>query len=254
MDAQLTASEHMKSPLPMLDKCIVNATVFLGGVSLLLTTMFVFYGSLGLVKLRLEESVTLALDASLSFAFFFQHSFMIRNAYQRWSAGLIGEKYFGASYTIASSIVLIVLVVFWQTSSYTTYSADGALRLVFRATFMLSIVGLMWGIVSLGSFDSFGVGPIRKGTRPPTITQDVLKTCGPYRWVRHPLYLCSITMIWSCPDLTADRVLFNLLWTGWIVLGTMLEERDLVARFGHDYRIYQARVPMLIPTSIRPKY
>ncbi|MCK7479628.1 MAG: hypothetical protein M0C28_21625 [Candidatus Moduliflexus flocculans] len=52
---------------------------------------------------------------------------------------------------------------------------------------------------------------------------------GPYRLVRHPLYLLSIVMIWSCPDLTTDRLLFNLLWTGWIVVGAYLEERDLVA-------------------------
>ena len=30
---------------------------------------------------------------------------------------------------------------------------------------------------------------------------------GPYRWVRHPLYLTTLLMIWSYPDLTADRLL-----------------------------------------------
>jgi protein-S-isoprenylcysteine O-methyltransferase Ste14 len=59
-------------------------------------------------------------------------------------------------------------------------------------------------------------------------------------------------MIWSCPDLTADRLLFNLLWTAWIVVGTLLEERDLVAQFGEEYRVYQTEAPMLIPSSIRP--
>jgi len=254
MDNQLNAAEHVRSPLTMRDKCLVKATVFLGVVSLLLTTIFMLFGSLSLVELRLDKRVALALNACLSFAFFFQHSFMIRSAYQRWSAGLIGEKYHGVSFTIASSAVLIVLVVLWQKSGYTIYSADGALRLVFRATFVLSIVGFVWGVLSLGSFDAFGIGPIRGDAGPPGTTQEALKTRGPYRWVRHPLYLCCITMIWSCPDLTADRVLFNLLWTGWIVLGTTLEERDLIARFGHDYRLYQARVPMLIPTSIRPRY
>ncbi len=70
---------------------------------------------------------------------------------------------------------------------------------------------------------------------------------GLYRWVRHPLYLATLMMIWSYPDLTADRLLFNVLFTGWIIVGTVLEERDLVENFGDDYRNYQRRVPMLIP-------
>ena len=69
----------------------------------------------------------------------------------------------------------------------------------------------------------------------------------PRGWVRHPLYLFLILMFWSYPDLTADRLLFNVLWTVWMIIGTVLEERDLVASFGDAYRDYQAEVPMLIP-------
>ncbi len=75
---------------------------------------------------------------------------------------------------------------------------------------------------------------------------------GPYRWVRHPLYLFMILMIWACPDLTADRLLFNGLWTVWIVIGSILEERDLMLEFGDVYREYQQRVPMFIPRRLEP--
>lgn len=75
---------------------------------------------------------------------------------------------------------------------------------------------------------------------------------GLYRWVRHPLYLFMILMIWSCPDLTSDRLLFNGLWTVWIVIGSILEERDLVSEFGNAYREYQRKVPMLIPRHFHP--
>jgi len=34
---------------------------------------------------------------------------------------------------------------------------------------------------------------------------------------------------------------------GWIVVGTVFEERDLVADFGGAYRRFQQRVPMLVP-------
>jgi len=84
----------------------------------------------------------------------------------------------------------------------------------------------------------------RPAPTPPPATMVVR---GPYRWIRHPLYLTTLLMIWSCPDLTADRLMFNFLFTGWIIVGTVLEERDLVADYGDDYRNYQRRVPMLIP-------
>jgi protein-S-isoprenylcysteine O-methyltransferase Ste14 len=68
--------------------------------------------------------------------------------------------------------------------------------------------------------------------------------------VRHPLYFFVLLMIWSYPTLTADRALFNVLWTVWIFTGSVLEERDLVAEFGDRYREYQRNVPMLIPNRI----
>jgi protein-S-isoprenylcysteine O-methyltransferase Ste14 len=71
--------------------------------------------------------------------------------------------------------------------------------------------------------------------------------------VRHPLYFFSLIMFWSCPGLTADRLLFNLMWTTWIIAGTVLEERDLLREFGDGYREYQKKVPMLIPYKLPGK-
>jgi protein-S-isoprenylcysteine O-methyltransferase Ste14 len=56
-----------------------------------------------------------------------------------------------------------------------------------------------------------------------------------------------LVLIWTGSDLTSDRLLFDLLWTVWIVIGARLEEADLLARFGDTYRSYQRKTPMLIP-------
>ena len=63
----------------------------------------------------------------------------------------------------------------------------------------------------------------------------------------HPLYGLVIVLAWTSPDLSADRLLFNGLFTVWIVIGTVLEERDLVGHFGEPYGEYQRTVPMLVP-------
>ncbi len=54
-------------------------------------------------------------------------------------------------------------------------------------------------------------------------------------------------LLWSGTDVSADRLLLNLLWSAWIYLGAHLEERDLRSEFGAAYESYRQQVPMLIP-------
>jgi methanethiol S-methyltransferase len=248
----LTHADRNKSASTARDYALIAVTRVLGNASLLIMMVFLFRGSLNLVNLGLGESASLVFNSFLSVGFFIQHSGMIRRSFQSWSAQFVEEKYHGALFTIASSILLLLLIVLWQKSYFVLASAQGGIRWLLRAIFALSVLGFFWGIRSLGSLDMFGLGPIRKGMQGATVTPRRFRVRGPYRWVRHPLYLFCFLMIWSCPDLTTDRLLFNLLWTAWILVGTILEERDLVALFGEDYQVYQTEVPMLIPHRIRP--
>lgn len=224
----------------------------LGGGSLLVFTLFLFAGSLGLVELRLSDSGVLWLDAGLCLAFFVQHSGMVRKSFRRRLGRFVPGYYHAAVYSIASGVVLLGLVVLWQESAITLAAPQGIMRWLLRAVYFLSMAGFVWGVRALGFFDPLGRRAILhhlRGTAEPRLPFAVR---GPFRWVRHPLYLFCLLMIWSCPDVTADRLLFNVLWTGWMIAGTVLEERDLVAAFGDTYRDYQRKVPMLVPYRFRP--
>jgi protein-S-isoprenylcysteine O-methyltransferase Ste14 len=219
---------------------------------MLVWMVFLFHGSLNLVDLGLGEIAGLGLNAALSLAFFIQHSVMLRRSFRRWLATFLRAEYHGALFTIASGVVLLILVVFWQKSAYVLATPQPIIRWLMRAVFILAILGFYWGFRALGSFDAFGLSPILnklRGKDPPSMPFTVR---GPYRWVRHPLYFFSLLLIWSCPDLSLDRLLYNILWSTWIIVGSVLEERDLVADFGEPYRDYQSKVPMLIPWRIRP--
>ena len=228
-------------------KSLMFVAPLIGRASMLLFVIFLFVGSLGLVKMGLPELTVLAWDGILSIVFFIQHSFMIRRSFRSRLSNIIPSHYNDAAFTIVSSIVLAAVVIFWQPSATVLYELHGFLRWMARGIFFMAIVGIGWGVYALKSFDPFGRIPIRDHLNEKPRRSQKFSVYGPYLWVRHPLYFFVLLLIWACPDLTFDRLIFNFLWTVWIIIGTVLEEKDLMSDFGDDYRQYQGRVPMLIP-------
>jgi len=228
-------------------KSIMFVAPLIGRASMLLFVFFLFIGSLRLIRIGLPELTVLAWDGILSIVFFIQHSCMIRRRFRARLSNIIPSHYNDAAFTIASSIVLAAVVIFWQPSTTVLYELHGFLRWITRIIFFMAIAGLGWGVFALKSFDPFGLIPIRDHLSGKPQRPQKFAVYGPYLWVRHPLYFFVLLLIWSCPDLTLDRFIFNFLWTIWIIIGTVLEERDLLSDFGDDYRQYQGRIPMLIP-------
>lgn len=235
-------------------RVISAASVLLGGGSLIALGCFLWIGSTQIVDLELAARATLIWDGALSVVFFTQHSGMIRRSFRRRLARVVPDHFEGAVYSIGSGVVLSLVLVLWQRSLIEVVHVEGPWRWLMRAAFVAAVVGFVSGIRALHGFDGFGLRTIRHRVRGRRRPEPSLSVNGPYRWVRHPLYSCVLIMIWSCPDLTADRLLFNLLWTGWIVLGTALEERDLEADFGERFQAYRRRVPMLVPWTLRPRW
>jgi methanethiol S-methyltransferase len=222
----------------------------LGGASLLLLGVLLFRGPFLVVELGLSVPAALWFDGFLCLAFCAQHSVMVRQSFRRRLESVVPDQFHGAIYAIASGSVLTALIVLWQGAIPDLITLDGAARWLLRAVAVLAVLGMVWGVLSLGSFDAFGVRPLMAEVRGKESRETPLAVRGPYRWVRHPLYTCVLLLLWAIPDLSADRLILNVVWTLWVVLATMLEERDLVGRFGPLYRKYQREVPMLIPWRI----
>lgn len=77
-----------------------------------------------------------------------------------------------------------------------------------------------------------------------------LVTGGPYRWVRHPLYTTGITLFLSIALMAGSWLILALAGVALILVLTVVipaEERELLAKFGDDYRRMQGRTGRLLP-------
>lgn len=219
----------------------------LGAGSLVLFGIFVFAGPVISVRLDFRERTVLYWDALLSLLFFVQHSVMVRRWFKDWLARLVDREFHAAVYSIASGVALAVAMLFWQRSPAIVFDFGGPVAWLIRAMAVLAIAGFVWGVRSLDTFDAFGRLEITARLRGETPPPSRLVVRGAYQWMRHPLMFFMLVFMWSNPVVTADRAVFNVLWTAWLVLGSFFEERDLVAEFGGQYRAYQRVVPMLLP-------
>ncbi len=220
---------------------------FISGGSLLLFGAFLVIGPFTIIRFNASEAQVLIWDGLLSMLFFMQHSGMIRPSFRTWLSSAVPRYYHPAIYAIASGIVLTVVVLLWQTSETVVFQIQGPFQWLPRATSLLAMAGFIWGSRALRTFDPFGLAPIIVRLRGKELRAPNFVLRGPYLWVRHPLYFFMLVLIWSVPDMNSDRLLFNVLWTSWIVFSSYLEERDLVTQFGERYRHYQQTVPRLLP-------
>jgi protein-S-isoprenylcysteine O-methyltransferase Ste14 len=201
-----------------------------------------------LVAMMWPPGTALAWDAFLSLVFFAQHSGMVRRPFRARLASVLPARYDGAFYAISSSLTLLLVVVLWQRVDIPAFRLEGAARWTAVVLSGLAVVLLLLsGYAVRSTIDFLGLRPIRAHLRGEVPRSTPFFVDGPYRWVRHPLYACILALLWIRPEMMADGLLLATLWGGWIVVGTILEERDLVADFGDVYRRYQQQVPMLVP-------
>ena len=227
------------------DGAMLTLSIVLGVGSVV---MFAMMQSVHCVEMGWPDSLALAWDALLSLAFFLQHSGMVRRPVRARLNAVLPVRYQGALYSMASGIVLALVIVLWQRSGTPLVVLEGIPRWIAQSLSLLAVVTFVLAACSLRrSFDPLGLGPIRAHLRGQLDRVDDLVARGPYLWVRHPLYSCILVLFWTNPEMTADQLLLSVLWSVWIWVGTVLEERDLVAEFGESYRAYQRQVPMLIP-------
>jgi protein-S-isoprenylcysteine O-methyltransferase Ste14 len=177
-----------------------------------------------------------------------QHSVMARKQFKEWWTRYVPKSVERSTYVLLASLALVLL--FWQWRPIPTVVWQVANPQIALAVTHLSIFGFVLVLIStwlINHFELFGLHQVANNLAGRPMPAVRFKTPVLYKMVRHPIYLGFIIAFWAAPTMTAGHLLFAAVTTAYIFVGIFLEERDLVAQFGDEYRRYRQRVAMIVP-------
>jgi protein-S-isoprenylcysteine O-methyltransferase Ste14 len=193
-------------------------------------------------------------DAALLSLFALQHSGMARQGFKRAWTRFIPQPVERSTYVLASSVALLVLVLNWQPLPGVVWEVQAA-----WAVMLLNVLfWLGWLMILVCTFlidhgDLFGLKQVWHYWRGQPYEPPAFVTPGPYRFVRHPLYLGFLIAFWSAPRMTTGHLFFAAMCTAYILVAIQFEERDLITYHGENYKIYRSGVSMIVPMPGRKK-
>jgi protein-S-isoprenylcysteine O-methyltransferase Ste14 len=185
-------------------------------------------------------TVAVAADAGLFTLFALHHSLFARASIKALMARALPERLLRSVYVWTASLLLLIVLALWQPIGGELYRVSG-----WRAALTAAIqLGGLWLVVrSVARIDALELAGIHQ---PGALEQ--LQVDGPYRWVRHPVYLGWFLAVLGTAHMTGDRLLFAVVSSLYVLVAVPLEERSLRRTYGDDYAAYVDRVPWrLVP-------
>ena len=180
------------------------------------------------------DGPSLAFDAALFTLFAAHHSILAREPVKR-ALAFIPPDLTRSVFVWTASVLLIVLCVFWQPIGGDVYRVTGAAAI---ACAIVQLAGAAFIAKSVACIDALELA----GIRSARVSDGSLQTSGPYRVVRHPLYLGWMLVVFGAAHMTADRLAFAAISSLYLVVAVPWEERSLRQSFGNAYADYQRQV------------
>lgn len=193
-------------------------------------------------------TTALLINLVLMSIFAVQHSGMARKGFKRLFARFASPAIERSTYVLLASLSLILLFWQWQPMPAMVWNIENPVGAgLATAGGFLGWLIVLYSTFLISHFELFGLTQVVSHFAGRMVEPMKFKTPGLYRLIRHPIYLGFIIAFWSTPMMTLGHLLFAAVTTAYIFVGIYLEERDLVAMFGSEYRRYREKVAMLVP-------
>lgn len=178
------------------------------------------------------------------------HSIFASLRFKSWVKGRIGEGRFNRFYRLFFSIqagvlFLPVLILSAILPNQPLYQISRPWIFLSLAIQFLAAAALVHTVMLTGAMRFVG---FQQAVNPHSATQRLpLVKQGLYRFVRHPLYTCSLLIIWLLPTMSWNTLALNIGITLYMLIGAVFEEQKLVHEFGEDYQAYRKETAFIIP-------
>ena len=195
--------------------------------------------------------IALLINLGLLSVFAIQHSVMARPWFKRMLTRIVPQAAERSTYVLASSLALILLFWQWSPLGGVIWDVqDPTGRAVLYGGFAFGFLLVLVTTFLINHFDLFGLRQVWLHLLGREYQPLNFVTPGPYRLVRHPLYVGWLFAFWSTPTMTLTHLLFAVVTTAYILVAIRLEERDLIDAHP-EYAEYKRRVPMMVPLTAR---
>jgi len=181
-------------------------------------------------------------DLLLSLQFAIPHSVLLhprfRSLFKRW----FPSELHGVFFCLCTCLSLLLLFGCWKSSPGVLWELDGWAAAVMTGCFHLSWTALLFSIHLTGLGFQTGLTQWRQWYQGQAAGRREFRARSLYRYLRHPVYLSFLGLIWFTPVMTFDHAMLTGVWTLYIFTGSILKDQRLLYYLGDSYSDYMSQV------------